>query len=183
MVVKALILPGIPLAVGILWKRLHRDKSGCKSNKKMSDLAAKLLKEIEAMDGRVGYDAIIVCCSTLQQVREKAVRIFTFQGIYIDLWNVEGFRRFRRSAFTGRIQMRSVALENFWQSRLQDTAGQAAVKGALILAVHEDWAPDGAGNGLGTLYAYTKARAKAEKQGVDLDKKIKEGSVPGSKGD
>ena len=110
MVVKALILPGIPLAVGILWKRLHRDKSGCKSNKKMSDLAAKLLKEIEAMDGRVGYDAIIVCCSTLQQVREKAVRIFTFQGIYIDLWNVEGFRRFRRSAFTGRIQMRSVAL-------------------------------------------------------------------------
>mmetsp|Transcript_28749 Transcript_28749/g.62977 ORF Transcript_28749/g.62977 Transcript_28749/m.62977 type:complete len:534 (-) Transcript_28749:321-1922(-) len=98
----------------------------------MTELASKLLKEIEAMDGSVGYDAVIVCCSTLQQ-------------------------------------------ENFWQSRLEDTAGQAARKGAVILAVHEDWAPDGAGNGLGTLYAYTKARAKAEMQGIDLDTKMKEG--------
>lgn len=56
-----------------------------------------------------------------------------------------------------------------------DTAGQAARKGALIFAVHEDWAPDGAGNGLGTLYAYTKARAKAKAEGLDLDAKMKEG--------
>mmetsp|Transcript_28372 Transcript_28372/g.47615 ORF Transcript_28372/g.47615 Transcript_28372/m.47615 type:complete len:541 (-) Transcript_28372:459-2081(-) len=97
-----------------------------------SDLPLKLMREIEAMDGSVGYDAVIVCCSTLQQ-------------------------------------------ENFWQARLVDTAGQAARKGALIFAVHEDWAPDGAGNGLGTLYAYTKARAKAKAEGVDLDAKMKEG--------
>jgi hypothetical protein len=30
-----------------------------------------------------------------------------------------------------------------------------------VVAVHEDWGADGAGNGLGTLYAYTKAKAKA----------------------
>ena len=35
------------------------------------------------------------------------------------------------------------------QERLEATAGQAAKKGAVILAVHEDWAADGAGNGLG----------------------------------
>ena len=35
--------------------------------------------------------------------------------------------------------------------------------------MHEDWGADGAGNGLGTLYAYTKARAKAKTAGHDLD--------------
>ena len=45
-------------------------------------------------------------------------------------------------------------------------------KGAVIVAVHEDWASDGAGNGLGTLYAYAKARAQAMARvdgAVDLD--------------
>jgi hypothetical protein len=32
------------------------------------DLPLKLMREIDAMDGSVGYDAVIVCCSTLQQV-------------------------------------------------------------------------------------------------------------------
>ena len=44
--------------------------------------------------------------------------------------------------------------------------------------MHEDWGPDGAGNGLGTLYAYTKAAAKAKAQGIDLDAKLKAGMVP-----
>jgi len=40
----------------------------------------------------------------------------------------------------------------------------------LVLAVSEDWAPGGAGNGLGTLYAYRKACALAkEKHGMDLE--------------
>ena len=65
--------------------------------------------------------------------------------------------------------------ENFWQARLEATRGQAAREGALILAVHEDWGKDGAGNGLGTLYAYTKAVAKAKAAGVDLDAQLKAG--------
>mmetsp|Transcript_9249 Transcript_9249/g.12526 ORF Transcript_9249/g.12526 Transcript_9249/m.12526 type:complete len:555 (-) Transcript_9249:322-1986(-) len=102
----------------------------------MATLAEKLFKEIDSMDGSVGYDAVIVCTSTIQQ-------------------------------------------EKFWQSRLQATRGQAAREGAIILAVHEDWGPDGAGNGLGTLYAYTKARAKAKESGIDLDSKLKEGWAVG----
>jgi len=68
------------------------------------------------------------------------------------------------------------AQEAFWQQRLEATRGQAAKEGALILAVHEDWLGDGAGNGLGTLYAYTKARAKAKSDfGIDIDERIRSG--------
>ena len=68
------------------------------------------------------------------------------------------------------------AQERFWQIRLEKTRGQSARQGALILAVHEDWGADGAGNGLGTLYAYTKASAKARSEfSIDLDAKLKEG--------
>lgn len=35
----------------------------------MVDNAANLMKEIECMNGGVGYDAVIVCTSTPQQVR------------------------------------------------------------------------------------------------------------------
>ena len=59
----------------------------------------------------------------------------------------------------------NAAQEQYWQERLEATRGQAAKKDAVIVAVHEDWAADGAGNGLGTLYAYTKARAKASASG------------------
>ena len=38
------------------------------------------------------------------------------------------------------------AQEAYWQKRLEATRGQAAKGGALILAVHEDWLGDGAGN-------------------------------------
>ena len=47
----------------------------------------------------------------------------------------------------------NAAQEAYWQTRLEATCGQAAKTGATIVAVHEDWAADGAGNGLGTLYA------------------------------
>eukprot|EP00282_Hemiselmis_andersenii_P035421 CAMPEP_0169442256 /NCGR_PEP_ID=MMETSP1042-20121227/8730_1 /TAXON_ID=464988 /ORGANISM="Hemiselmis andersenii, Strain CCMP1180" /LENGTH=522 /DNA_ID=CAMNT_0009553415 /DNA_START=109 /DNA_END=1677 /DNA_ORIENTATION=- len=99
----------------------------------MSDTAAVLLQAINAMDGSVGFDAIIVCTSNIAQ-------------------------------------------ENYWQQRLTKTTGKTARDGALILAVHEDWGSGGAGNGLGTLYAYTKARNKAKEEfGVDLDEKITKG--------
>ena len=60
----------------------------------------------------------------------------------------------------------NAAQEAYWQTRLEATRGQAAKNGATIVCVHEDWAADGAGNGLGTLYAYVKARAKAQALGV-----------------
>jgi hypothetical protein len=63
----------------------------------------------------------------------------------------------------------NVAQEQYWQDRLEATRGQAAKKDAVIVAVHEDWAADGAGNGLGTLYAYVKARAKASASSPSAD--------------
>ena len=45
----------------------------------------------------------------------------------------------------------NAAQEAYWQTRLEATRGQAAKNGATIVCVHEDWAADGAGNGLGTL--------------------------------
>lgn len=43
----------------------------------------------------------------------------------------------------------------------------------MVLAVSEDWDKGGAGNGLGTLYAYEKAcRVAQEKFGVDLKSKL-----------
>jgi len=73
----------------------------------------------------------------------------------------------------------NVAQERYWQTRLQATAGQAAKSGAIVVAVHEDWAADGAGNGLGTLYAYAKAKAKAQASGHDLDALLARGGTVG----
>ena len=48
----------------------------------------------------------------------------------------------------------------------------------LVLAVSEDWSAGGAGNGLGTLYAYTKAAKVAQdRHGVDLDAQLREGKI------
>jgi len=57
--------------------------------------------------------------------------------------------------------------EDYWQSRLESVRGQVMPLSTIVLAVHEDW-PGGAGNGLGTLYAYKKAVAKAQAVGKDL---------------
>lgn len=48
----------------------------------------------------------------------------------------------------------------------------------IVLAVSEDWGKGGAGNGLGTLYAFTKAcRVAKEKHGVDLSELLTDGKV------
>lgn len=48
----------------------------------------------------------------------------------------------------------------------------------MVLAVSEDWSASGAGNGLGTLYAFQKAcGVAAEKYGVDLKKELGEGKI------
>jgi hypothetical protein len=69
----------------------------------------------------------------------------------------------------------TVAQEKFWESRLQATAGQITNSDAVILCICEDW-PGGAGNGLGSLYAFKKASEKAEKLGINLIDKIEEGT-------
>ncbi len=52
--------------------------------------------------------------------------------------------------------------EAFWQQRLTSATSRHHCHDAKVVVVHEDW-PGGAGNGLGTLYAYQKARDKAKK--------------------
>lgn len=59
-----------------------------------------------------------------------------------------------------------------------DTADDAMSIFPIVLAVSEDWGPGGAGNGLGTLYAYQKAcRVAKEKYGVDLSALLGEKKV------
>ena len=68
----------------------------------------------------------------------------------------------------------------YWGERLMQTRGSACKKDALVYAVCEDWAKDGAGNGLGTLYAYSKAKQQAQtKDGKDLDQILKDGGSVG----
>ena len=69
------------------------------------------------------------------------------------------------------------AQANFWQGRLMATRGSVSPQECVICAVYEDWAAGGAGNGLGTLYAFQKAQAKALADfNVDLTAKLADGS-------
>jgi hypothetical protein len=58
----------------------------------------------------------------------------------------------------------------YWQARL---SGPKSIlpNGTLVFAVDEDW-PGGAGNALGSLYAFMKAAGLATKDGVDLSKEL-----------
>lgn len=60
----------------------------------------------------------------------------------------------------------------YWMDRLAEGVCRATEKTGvypMVLAVSEDWGGSGAGNGLGTLYAYTKAvKLAIEKYHVDL---------------
>eukprot|EP00928_Gymnodinium_smaydae_P085330 TRINITY_DN6870_c0_g1_i1.p1 TRINITY_DN6870_c0_g1~~TRINITY_DN6870_c0_g1_i1.p1 ORF type:complete len:554 (-),score=143.79 TRINITY_DN6870_c0_g1_i1:171-1832(-) len=60
----------------------------------------------------------------------------------------------------------SEAQAAYWQRRLEAGAGTISPAKTKILCVFEDWAPCGAGNGLGTLYAWRKASAKAAAEGL-----------------
>lgn len=62
----------------------------------------------------------------------------------------------------------SVKQAQFWQTRLTQGKGSVMPSDAAVLAVDEDW-PGGAGNALGTLYAFKKAQALAlETLGLDI---------------
>ena len=62
----------------------------------------------------------------------------------------------------------------FWQARLERGRGVVVPEEATILCVHEDW-EGGAGNALGTLYAYQKACAKASAMGADVPAMLQAG--------
>ncbi len=65
--------------------------------------------------------------------------------------------------------------EAYWQERLELSRGQVLKNNAFHIVVSEDW-QGGAGNGLGSLYAYQKAREKAFVQHkVDIYQKQREG--------
>jgi hypothetical protein len=60
--------------------------------------------------------------------------------------------------------------EEYWQHRSNLWKGTLLKETAHIICIQEDW-PGGAGNGLGTLYAYQKASKKAKKMfGLDIFK-------------
>jgi hypothetical protein len=66
--------------------------------------------------------------------------------------------------------------EKYWEKRLLKMQGHIVRSDTIVLAVVEDW-PSRAGNGLGTLYAYQKAREKALKlYHIDIFEKQKEGA-------
>lgn len=50
--------------------------------------------------------------------------------------------------------------EDYWQEALIRSSGYSYPSYSKVIVIHEDW-PGGAGNGLGTLYAYQKAIKKA----------------------
>ncbi len=61
----------------------------------------------------------------------------------------------------------------------ESSANAASSAYPMVLAVSEDWSSSsGAGNGLGTLYAFQKAcRVAKDKFGVDLASELMEGKV------
>ncbi|ETV67776.1 hypothetical protein H257_16132 [Aphanomyces astaci] len=67
----------------------------------------------------------------------------------------------------------------YWQNRLMATRGEISPENMKVIAVYEDWV-GGAGNGLGTLYAYQKAVAEGKAvYGADFDltEQLKAGTV------
>lgn len=71
----------------------------------------------------------------------------------------------------------TVQQAQYWQTRLTASRGTVSKSEAIIVAVHEDW-QGGAGNGLGTLYAYKKAECKArELFGVSITDKLVEKAI------
>jgi len=73
----------------------------------------------------------------------------------------------------------------FWMSKLDTTKAEddnSTSPFPMVLAVSEDWGGSGAGNGLGTLYAWTKAcsYAKTHKDGIDLEALLTAGTISAS---
>jgi len=63
----------------------------------------------------------------------------------------------------------------FWQVSLERAQGIVVPNGSTVVAIDEDW-PGGAGNFLGTLYAWKKACAKLKESGRDLAAELASGA-------
>eukprot|EP01061_Rhynchopus_euleeides_P009164 TRINITY_DN182_c36_g1_i1.p2 TRINITY_DN182_c36_g1~~TRINITY_DN182_c36_g1_i1.p2 ORF type:complete len:553 (+),score=262.79 TRINITY_DN182_c36_g1_i1:90-1661(+) len=63
----------------------------------------------------------------------------------------------------------------YWQQRLESSKGTVLPAGTHVFSVDEDWNGGGAGNGLGTLYAFQKAQVAAQAKGIDLLAKLHSG--------
>ena len=64
----------------------------------------------------------------------------------------------------------------YWQKRLEEGRGYVLPKDCIVLSVQEDW-PGGAGNALGTLYAFKNAcKTASQRYGLDLQDKLRSGS-------
>ena len=70
----------------------------------------------------------------------------------------------------------NLAAENYWQGRLERTVAEVTGAAAVVLCVHEDW-EGGAGNGIGTLYAFQKACAKGAAAGMDVAAAMRAGAA------
>ena len=73
---------------------------------------------------------------------------------------------------------------SYWMDRLssgvcKSSSSDSTSKYPMVIAVSEDWSSSsGAGNGLGTLYAFQKAcNVGKEKYGVDLAQELMEGKI------
>eukprot|EP00607_Mallomonas_marina_P007923 CAMPEP_0182424908 /NCGR_PEP_ID=MMETSP1167-20130531/11177_1 /TAXON_ID=2988 /ORGANISM="Mallomonas Sp, Strain CCMP3275" /LENGTH=576 /DNA_ID=CAMNT_0024605079 /DNA_START=80 /DNA_END=1807 /DNA_ORIENTATION=- len=65
----------------------------------------------------------------------------------------------------------------YWQKRLEGGRGTVLPSSSIVLSVQEDW-PGGAGNALGTLFAYVNAVALAsERYGMDINSKLQAGEI------
>lgn len=63
----------------------------------------------------------------------------------------------------------SPSLAHYWEKRIEKTRKYLFSPKTIVICVDEDWAPGGAGNGLGTLYTYRKAFLKAKNElGVNI---------------
>eukprot|EP00596_Hydrurales_sp_CCMP1899_P008928 CAMPEP_0119053950 /NCGR_PEP_ID=MMETSP1177-20130426/74749_1 /TAXON_ID=2985 /ORGANISM="Ochromonas sp, Strain CCMP1899" /LENGTH=343 /DNA_ID=CAMNT_0007034035 /DNA_START=108 /DNA_END=1136 /DNA_ORIENTATION=- len=71
----------------------------------------------------------------------------------------------------------SILQANYWQQRLEAGRGSILPSDSIALSVDEDW-PGGAGNALGTLYAFQKAAKLAlELHGLDIASDLKAGKI------
>ena len=61
----------------------------------------------------------------------------------------------------------------YWQKRLEEGRGNVLPKKCIVISVQEDW-PGGAGNALGTLFAFKNAcQVATQRYGIDLEAQLK----------
>ncbi|OQR82023.1 hypothetical protein THRCLA_11201 [Thraustotheca clavata] len=110
--------------------------SSSSSTASASTAESVVAANIALMNSLLGYDVVIVCCSTPYQA-------------------------------------------TYWQKRLMATRGTISPSDMKVITVYEDWV-GGAGNGLGTLYAYQKAVVEGKVlygNSFDLTKELREKKI------